>query len=71
MTLRQLREARAQTQLEVAIACNVTPTTVSLWETGKTEPRPVYIRKLAEIYKVDIATIREAINESKSDQQQS
>ncbi|MET4927034.1 helix-turn-helix transcriptional regulator, partial [Streptomyces sp. PSRA5] len=48
---RRLREAKAMTERQVAVALGVTRTTVRAWETGRTDPqgrkREAYARLLA------------------------
>lgn len=51
-TIKQLREAKKLTQLELAIQLNVTPSTIYNWERGKVEPRVSQLRKLAEVFDV-------------------
>ena len=46
-TIRQLREERGETQLQVAIALGVTPATVYNWERGKYEPTASMFRRIA------------------------
>jgi len=65
MTLKELREAKSLTQLEVAIKLGTTPTTISNWERGAQEPRSSLIQALAQIYGVSLAEIFDAIKNSK------
>ncbi len=65
MTLKQLREEKSLTQLDVAFKLGTTPTTVSNWERGLQEPRASHIPALAELYGVSLADIFEAIKNSK------
>jgi transcriptional regulator with XRE-family HTH domain len=46
-TIRELREARGWTQLELAIKLGVTPATVYNWERGKYEPTASKLRQIA------------------------
>jgi DNA-binding XRE family transcriptional regulator len=65
LTLKELRESRAYTQTEVAAACQVAVNTVSNWERGFSEPRLPQIRRLAELFKVTIAEVQDAVRSSK------
>ncbi|RJQ53408.1 MAG: XRE family transcriptional regulator [Actinobacteria bacterium] len=47
--LKELREQRGLTQYDVAEACNVTPSLVSLWESGKRRPQPKSYKALANV----------------------
>ncbi len=49
-TIRELREAKGWTQMELAVALKVTPSTVYKWETGRTEPRVGQLRALARVF---------------------
>jgi len=53
-SIRELREARGWTQLEVAIRLGVTPLTVGNWERNVTEPRASQFRGLARLYGVSM-----------------
>ena len=61
-TIRQLREERGWTQLELANRLKVTPATVYNWERGRYEPRASQIRQIAQIFGVsmDVITLVEA-----------
>lgn len=48
-TIRQLREERHMTQLELAVAVGVTPSTIYTWESGRSEPRVRQLRRVAEV----------------------
>jgi transcriptional regulator with XRE-family HTH domain len=48
-TIRQARERRGWTQLQVAIQLGLTPVTIYNWERGKTEPRVSQFRQLARL----------------------
>jgi transcriptional regulator with XRE-family HTH domain len=65
MTLKELREAKSLTQLEVAFKLNTTPGTVGNWERGAQEPRLSQVIALAELYEVPIEQIVEAIKNPK------
>ena len=56
-TIRQLREGRGWTQLELANLLGVTPATVYTWERGKNEPRASQFRRLAELFEVSMDDI--------------
>ena len=56
-TIRQLRDEAVLTQFELAGMIGVRPETVSLWERGERRPRPLHIRKLAEVFNVKPADI--------------
>ena len=51
-TIRQLREARGWTQLELANLLGITPATVYSWERDRNEPRASQFRRLAELFEV-------------------
>lgn len=53
-TIRQLREDRGWTQLELAIKLSVTPATVYNWERGKYEPAASMLRKIARLFEVSM-----------------
>ena len=66
-TIRQLREARGWTQLELAYRLGVTPVTIYSWERGRTEPRVSQFRQLARLFGVsmdDIALVGEGLEGS-------
>jgi len=50
--IRELREALGIKQEELALLCNVTQSTISLWEIGKTVPRKKALEKLSERFGV-------------------
>ncbi len=56
-TIRQLREGKGETQLQVAIAVGVTPATVFNWERGKYEPKASQLRSLARHFGVSMDEI--------------
>lgn len=56
-TIRQLREARGWTQLELANRLGVTPVTVYNWEQGRSEPRVSQFRQLAHLFGVGMDDI--------------
>ncbi len=51
-TIRQLREGKGWTQLELAYRLEVTPGTVYAWESGRSEPRVSQLRALARLFGV-------------------
>ena len=53
-TIRQLREERGWTQLQLAIQLGVTPVTIYNWERGKSEPRVSQFRQLARLFGVSM-----------------
>ena len=62
-TIRELREERGWTQLQLAVQLGVTPVTVYNWERGRSEPRVVQFRRLARLFGVsmdEIALVGEA-----------
>ena len=56
-TIRQLREERGETQLQVAIALGVTPATVYNWESGQFEPKASQLRAIAKHFGVSMDEI--------------
>ena len=56
-SIKQLREARGWTQLELANRLGVTPSTVYNWERGKFEPRLSQARALATLFDVSMDEI--------------
>ena len=56
-TIRELREARGWTQLELAYKLGVTPATVSNWERGVFEPKAGQLRALARAFGVSMDEI--------------
>ena len=62
-TIRQMREERGWTQVDLAHRIDVAPATIYTWERGKFEPRASQLRKLAEAFGVrmdEIALIEPA-----------
>ena len=51
-TIRQLREERGWTQLELANRLHVTPSTIYNWERGRFEPRASQLRQLAHVFDI-------------------
>ncbi|ACZ39652.1 helix-turn-helix transcriptional regulator [Sphaerobacter thermophilus] len=56
-TIKELREARGWTQLELAYRVGVTPATIYNWEAGRNEPKASQLRKLAQIFGVSMDEI--------------
>jgi transcriptional regulator with XRE-family HTH domain len=56
-TIRELREERGWTQLELAIEVGVTPATVYNWERGRYEPKVSQFRALARAFGVSMDDI--------------
>ncbi len=68
-TIRELRDAKGLTQLEVAYQLGVTPATVSNWERGVYEPKVTQLRALARLFGVsmdDIALVGEETEQGKA-----
>ncbi len=55
--LREARERRLLTQVELAGRVGMTPATISRIETGTTEARISTVRKIAEALEVDVAEL--------------
>jgi transcriptional regulator with XRE-family HTH domain len=73
-TIRQARERRGWTQLQVAIQLGVTPVTIYNWERGKSEPRVSQFRQLARLMAVsmdDLALTGDEVQTNGSDQTES
>ncbi len=51
-TIRELRDEKGWTQLELANQLGVTPSTVYNWERGRFEPRLTQLRDLARVFAV-------------------
>ncbi len=51
-TIRQLREAKGWTQLELSHRVGVTPSTIYNWERGRFKPRVEQLRELAGVFGV-------------------
>lgn len=56
-SMKEWREDRDVTQLEVAFAIGVTPATVANWESGRSEPKARHLRALAEFLDVPMDSI--------------
>jgi len=62
MTLRELREKRSMTQMEIAVAVEVSLPTVGAWEKGTSRPRPIHVRKLATLFGVSIEEMQAVLD---------
>ena len=56
-TIRQLREERDWTRLDLAFKLGVTPGTIYNWERGANEPKATQLRALAEAFGVSMDEI--------------
>ena len=56
-TIRELRQARGWTQLELATRLQVTPSTVYNWERGKYEPTASMFRRIGQVFEVPMEEI--------------
>ena len=56
-TIRELREARGWTQLDLANQLGITPSAVYNWERGKHEPTATMLRKMARLFGVSMDDI--------------
>lgn len=56
-TIRQFREERGETQLQLAIGLGVTPATIYNWESGKFEPKATQLRAIAKHFGVSMDEI--------------
>ena len=66
MTLKQLRESKYLMQFEVAQKLDVSPSIVSLWESGKRQPDLRSIRELAVVYGVTPEVVQQAAQDTQS-----
>jgi transcriptional regulator with XRE-family HTH domain len=62
--LKTLRENAALSQAELAAALEVNPVTVSRWEIGMRRPRNKHIRKMAEVFHVELQVVVDAVRET-------
>ncbi|HEY9635045.1 MAG TPA: helix-turn-helix transcriptional regulator [Coleofasciculaceae cyanobacterium] len=65
LTLAKLRERANLTQMKLAVALDVSITTISEWENGKTEPRLKHFRLLMEILGCTFEELCEAFDQVK------
>ena len=56
-TIKQLREERGWTQLDLAYKLRVQPMTVSTWERARADPSAVKLRDLARVFDVAMGDI--------------
>lgn len=56
-TIREMREERGWTQLQLAIKLGVTPVTIYNWERGRFEPKVSQFRSLARAFDVSMDDI--------------
>jgi transcriptional regulator with XRE-family HTH domain len=56
-TIRELREARGLSPVEMAADLGVSLATIYNWETGKSEPRASMLRTIAEVLEVTMDEI--------------
>jgi putative transcriptional regulator len=56
-TIRQLRDERRWTQLELAYKVGVTPLTIQNWEHGRYVPSAAKLRRIAEVFNVSMDDI--------------
>lgn len=55
--LRKFRNEKGLTQMELADLCNISPKTLSSYETGRTEPNLGEIIKLCDVFNCSIAAL--------------
>lgn len=55
--MKEIRQERGLTQLDVAFALRVTPATVANWEAGRSEPKASQLRALARLLNVSMDDI--------------
>jgi transcriptional regulator with XRE-family HTH domain len=55
--LMHFRKKKSMTQKEVALALDISNKTVSHWETGRTAPDAETLKKIAQLYGVDVEAI--------------
>lgn len=48
--IEKLRKSKSMTQEELAKAVGVSRSTVTMWETGKSVPRPAILKELAAMF---------------------
>lgn len=65
MTLKELRERKKLSQMQVAEACGFDQTTVSQLELGKVpDPRHSTLQRMADAYGVKLQVVVDALTES-------
>ena len=65
LTLAKLRERANLTQMKLAVALDVSITTISEWENGKTEPRLKHVRLLIKVLGCTFEELCEAFDQVK------
>ncbi len=53
-TIRELREARGWSQLDVAVRVRVSASAVHKWERGQVVPRPQHQQRLAALFGISV-----------------
>ena len=66
-TIKEMREERGWTQLELANRLGVTPSTIYNWERGRFEPRLGQARDLAKALGIRIDEIEFVVSEREDD----
>lgn len=64
--IRQLRESRKMTQEELAKVAGVSTQSVSSWELNNSTPRMNVLKKLADYFEVDVASIVAGIDKNET-----
>ena len=67
MTLIELRKSRNLTQNEVAFALDVSQAAVAQWERMKNQPTKKNVKKLANLFKVDVEVVQRAVQAEQTD----
>lgn len=63
-SLKELRKKSGKTQMEVAMRTGITPTYLSLLESGKRKPSEDVKKQLAKVYNVRLVAIHKAVEKS-------
>ena len=53
-TIRQLRQERGWSQLDLALNVGVTQSIISRWERGELVPQPANLQRLAQVFGVSV-----------------
>jgi DNA-binding XRE family transcriptional regulator len=69
MTIKQLRESRNYTQLELAQAIDVSKDTIGSLEIGRRQASFSTVEKLAKLYKVDNTYIYMCLEETRKEKE--
>ena len=64
--IRQLRESRKMTQEELAKVAGVSTQSVSSWELNNSTPRMGVLKKLADYFEVDVASIVAGVDKNET-----